>query len=209
MLHIYRRIPANIRLDKDVLKTSRSRLSSLSSENVFKTSWSRRIYSSWSYVFKRPCKNVFKASSRLLEDVLKTSARRFEEIFKSSWQDIFKTYSKRLQGMLQRYLQDLLSIINIINIINNTHTHKRKQTHLWNWRRKKEKSFLKILNWYFTNSLLWPLWSVLSLKLSKWNFFPNQEMKPNNHIKTLFILYKHPAPSQKFMWIENRLLASD
>ena len=68
-----RTYPANIRLDEDVLKTSfvfvfRRRLdqdeyvclSLTSSEDVFKTSWSRSIYSSWPYVFK--------TSSRRLQD---------------------------------------------------------------------------------------------------------------------------------------------
>ena len=58
--------PANIRLDEDVfrlrLQKASSRridqdenvcLSLTSSEDVFKTSWSRPIYSSWSYVFRR------------------------------------------------------------------------------------------------------------------------------------------------------------
>ena len=45
--------PANIRLDEDVLETSSRRLSSSSSEDVFKTS----------------CKNVFKTSSRRPQDL--------------------------------------------------------------------------------------------------------------------------------------------
>ena len=72
--------PANIRLDED----------------VFKTSWSRPIYSSWLYIFKTfsrhlqdvlktSCKNVFKASSRRLE-------KRLQDIFKTSCKDIFKAF---------------------------------------------------------------------------------------------------------------------
>ena len=74
-------MPANIRLDEDVLKTSWRRLSSSRrldedeyilinhtfSEDVFKTSWSRPIYSS--------CPCVFKTSSRDLQDCLKTYHR--------------------------------------------------------------------------------------------------------------------------------------
>ena len=44
-------------------------------QDVFKTSWSRPIYLSWSYVFKTPSRrlqDVFKTSSRHLQDVLKT-----------------------------------------------------------------------------------------------------------------------------------------
>ena len=54
------------------------RLSLTSSEDVFKTSWSRPIYSSWPYVFK-------------------TSSRRFEDVFQMAW--------RHLQDVLQRYLQ--------------------------------------------------------------------------------------------------------
>ena len=93
--------PANIRLDEDVLKTSvvfvfRIRLdqdeyvrfSLTSSEDVFKMSWSRPIYSAWPYVFK-------------------TSSRRFQDVFKTSCQDVFKTFSRRLQDVLQKRLQDI------------------------------------------------------------------------------------------------------
>ena len=93
--------PVNIGRYEDVLKTSWRRLSSSSSEgvfkassqrldqdeyvrfslmsweDVFKASWSRPIYSSWLYVFK-------------------TSSRRFQDVFKTSCQYVFKTFSRRL-----------------------------------------------------------------------------------------------------------------
>ena len=116
-------IPANIRLDEDVLKTSWRRLSSSSSKDVFKTSWSRPIYSSCPYVFKtssRRFQDVFKTSSRRLQDVFKTSwsrpiysswpyvfktsSRRFQDVFKTSsrrFQDVFKTSSRRLQDVFK------------------------------------------------------------------------------------------------------------
>ena len=96
-LDAFRRLPVNIHLNEDVLKTSWRRFTSsssegvfktssrrldqnkyihfsnTSSEDVFKTSWSRRIYSSWWYVFKTSCKNVFKTSC---QDFLKMSLRR-------------------------------------------------------------------------------------------------------------------------------------
>ena len=77
-----RSYPANIRLDdEDVLKTSfvfvfRRRL-----EDVFKTSWSRPIYSSWLYVFK--------TSSRRLA---KTSSRHLQVVLQGCLQDVLKTY---------------------------------------------------------------------------------------------------------------------
>ena len=90
------------------------------------TSWSRPIYSSWSYVFKtysrripdvlpRRLENIFKASSRRLA---KTSSGRLQDVllrrFKTyhqvklflltRFQDAFETYSKRVWDVLQRWL---------------------------------------------------------------------------------------------------------
>ena len=71
MSHALRSNPANIRLDEDVLKKSWRRLSSSYSEgvliktNIFaliiclqKISWSRSVYLSWSYVFKKFLRDV-------------------------------------------------------------------------------------------------------------------------------------------------------
>ena len=82
--------PANIRLDEDVFclrlqKTSSRRLDQgehirdthTSSEDVFKTSWSRPIYSSWSYVFTTFLRRLAKMSSRRLA---KTSSRRLKSV---------------------------------------------------------------------------------------------------------------------------------
>ena len=97
------------------MKTSWRRLSSSSSEDVFKTS-SRRLgqdqYIRLGYTSSRRLQDVFKTSSRRLQDVLprclqdvfKTSSRRLQNVFKMSW----KTSSKHLQDVLQRYLQDVL-----------------------------------------------------------------------------------------------------
>ena len=132
-----------------LMKTSWRRLLSLSSEDVFKTS-SRRIYSPYSYVFRRrlyqdqyiclghtssrlledvfkmssrhlektSCKNVFKTSSRRLQDVLprrrqnffKTSSRRLAKTSSRHFQDVFKTFSRRLQDFKtsSRRLRDVL-----------------------------------------------------------------------------------------------------
>ena len=93
--------PANIRLDEDVLKMSfvfvfrrrldqdeYVRLSLTSSEDVFKTSWSKPIYSSWPYVFK-------------------TSSRRFQHVFKTSCKSVFKTSSRRLPKMSSKRFWDV------------------------------------------------------------------------------------------------------
>ena len=117
--------PANIRLDEDVLKTPWRRLSSLSSEDVLKTSSSRQIYSPYSYVFRRRLKDVFrlclqKTSWRHLhqdkyihlihtssEDVLKTSSRRLDQdhytrlghTSSRRLQDVFRTSYRRLHDV--------------------------------------------------------------------------------------------------------------
>ena len=93
--------PANIRLDED----------------VFKTSWSRRICSPQPYVFRRRLQDVlvktnifvlaiclqdvFKTSSRPLQGVFKTSSRRLDQdeyvcLSLTSSEDVFKTSSRRL-----------------------------------------------------------------------------------------------------------------
>ena len=112
------------------------RLSSSSSEDVFKTSWSRRIYSPKSYVFRRCLQkvlvktnifvlaislqdNIFKMSSRCLqdhlprrlqdffEDFFKTSCKKVLKTSSRSRQDVLKTSSRHLQDVLQKYLQDV------------------------------------------------------------------------------------------------------
>ena len=83
------------------------RLSHTSSEDVFKTSWSRPKYLSWLYVFKTSSRHfqdffyVFKTSYK---SVFKTSSKRL--IFKTSCQDVFKTASKGFQDVLQKRLQE-------------------------------------------------------------------------------------------------------
>ena len=117
-------LPANIRLDKDILKTSWRRLSSsrrlqdaLIKTNIFtlvirlqKTSWSRPI--PWFFirlqdVFKTSCHNIFKTFSRRLA---KTSSRHLQEVFKMFWrrlQDVFKTFSRRIAKTSARHLQNV------------------------------------------------------------------------------------------------------
>ena len=120
------KIPANIHLDEDVLKTtfrlrpqktsSRRldqdeyiRLSHTSSEDVFKTSWSRPIYSSWLYVFKTFSRRLQDVLRKLLYDIFKTSSRHFEEVFKTS--------SRHLQDVLQRCLQDVFKTYHQVKLL--------------------------------------------------------------------------------------------
>ena len=70
-----------------------------SSEDVFKTSWSRPIYSS--------CPYIFKTSSRSFQDDFKTSSRRLAIGSSRRFQDVFKTSSKCLQDVSQIRLEDI------------------------------------------------------------------------------------------------------
>ena len=122
--------PPNIRLDEDVLKTPWRHLSSSSSEDVFKRNifaLAIRLQKTSSRhlqdvlvktnifvlairlqdVFKTSCKNVFKTSSRRLQDIFKTSSRHLQDLSKTFWRrlqnvlntsckDIFKTFSRRI-----------------------------------------------------------------------------------------------------------------
>ena len=76
-----------------LIKTSWRRLKDVFRLCLQKTSWSRRTYSPYPYVFRRRFQDVFKTSwSRPIYSswpyVFKTSSRRF--------QGVFKTFSRRL-----------------------------------------------------------------------------------------------------------------
>ena len=73
-----------------LMKTAWRRLSSSSSEDVFKTPWSRPIYSSCPYVFKTS-QDVFKTSSRRLQEIFKRSC----QYVKRSWRCLAKISSRR------------------------------------------------------------------------------------------------------------------
>ena len=99
--------PANIRLDEDVLKMPWKRLSSLSSQDVFKTSWSRQTRSPYSYVFRRRLQGVQDQyicpghmSPRCLQDVF----------FETSSRHLPKTYSKCLGKSPWRHFLDLFKM---------------------------------------------------------------------------------------------------
>ena len=72
------------RLDQDEYV----RLGLTSSEDIFKRSWSRTVYSSWPYVLTS--KRLQDVLPRCLQDVLKTSSKRLQDVFKS----VFKTSCK-------------------------------------------------------------------------------------------------------------------
>ena len=88
--HILTTLPTNICLDED----------------VFKTSWSRRVYWPYSYVLRRCLYNVMprrlqNVLPRRLQGIFKTSCQDvlqkcLQDIFETSWKEIFKTFSRRI-----------------------------------------------------------------------------------------------------------------
>ena len=105
--------PANIHLDEDVLKMSSRRLSSSSSEdalikaNMFTLALRLQKTSSRHLQDVLVKTNIF-VLAICLQDVFKTFSRRLQDVFKTSCQDVFKTFSRRLQDVLQERLQDIL-----------------------------------------------------------------------------------------------------
>ena len=94
-------------------------LTSSSSQDVFKTSWSRRTYSPYLYVFRRRLQdvliktNIFVLVIRL-QDVFKTFSRRPQDIFKTSsrcFENVFKTSSRHLQDVFKTYYQVKLFLV--------------------------------------------------------------------------------------------------
>ena len=87
-------------------------LSHTSSEDVFRTTWSRRINSAWSYVFSRRLLDVL---LRRFQEVFKSSCKEsLQDIFRTSWrhvQDVFKTSFRFLAKTTWRCLQDVFKII--------------------------------------------------------------------------------------------------
>ena len=71
-------------------------LALMSSEDVFKTSWSRPIHSFWSNSSKA-LQDVFNTTSRRLS---KTSSRLLHDLFKTPWKNVLKTSSRHLRDVL-------------------------------------------------------------------------------------------------------------
>ena len=115
--------PANIRLDEDVLKTSWRRLQNVFIKtNIFallillQKTCSRRfldiLIKTTIFVLVIRVQAFFKTSwSRPTYSswsyVFKTSSRRFQGVFKTSCQDFFETSSRRLVKTSTRYPQDV------------------------------------------------------------------------------------------------------
>ena len=108
IFHANDNYPANIRLDEDVLKTS--------FVFVFKRRLDEDEYilinhslqkTSWPRPIYSSCPYVYKMFSRRLQDVL---PKRLQDVFKTfsrRLQDVFKTSSERLQEVSQIRLEDI------------------------------------------------------------------------------------------------------
>ena len=92
-----------------------------SSEDVFKTSWSRPICLSWSYVFR--------TSSRCFQDIFKTSCH---DIFKMSSRRLAKTSLTYLQHVLQRSLQDVFKTYHQVQLFVLVNTYSRSLRDVFN-----------------------------------------------------------------------------
>ena len=76
----WRRLPSSS--SEDVLVKTNIFVLAIRLQDVFRTSCHN----------KTSCKNVFKTSSRRLQDVLKTSSRHLQDVLQRYLQDVFKTY---------------------------------------------------------------------------------------------------------------------
>ena len=113
-----------------LMKTSWRLLEDVFRLRLQKASSSRRIYSPYSYVFRRCLQDVliktnilvlviclqdvFKASSRRSQNVFKTSSRHLQDVFKTfsrHLQDVFKTFWERLQDVCKTYHQVKLFLL--------------------------------------------------------------------------------------------------
>ena len=144
----------------------------------------------------RRLENVFKTSSRYLQDVLQ---RCLLDVFKkyyqvklfllTQFQDVFETYSKRFWDALRRRLS----------------TAGLPRSHFWKIYEQCTKfpriiKFSQVLVFHFTT----PSSGCLEAHLER-GWTSKMELLPND-VRLLTILARK-APSQMFDWVENRLLA--
>ena len=73
----------NIRPDEDVSKASFVFVFRRHPQGVFKASWSRRIYSPYSYVFRRRLQDRYISLGYRLQDIFKTFLRRLQDVLQN------------------------------------------------------------------------------------------------------------------------------
>ena len=123
--------------------------------DVFKNSWSRRIYSPWWCVFKTSLRRFQDVLQKRIQDIFKMSWRRFEDVLRTSWrhlqdvlarglEDDFKTSSRCLGKMSSRHLQDVFKMHHQVKLLLLTRLQdifetypgvvllKMLKKHLWN-----------------------------------------------------------------------------
>ena len=155
-------------------------------QDVFKTFWSRRVYSPWSYVFGRRLQDVFKTSwSRRIylswSYVFETSSRHFYHVFKTSsrrLQNVFKTSSRRLAKMSSRHLQDVFKTYHLIKLFLLTRLQNVIETY-------SARFWDALRRWLFTERFAWlkPLRNLWSgKKISRSELFGFTET-----LKTVFL----------------------
>ena len=101
-----------------VLKTSLVFVFKRRLQDVLKTSWSRRVYSPYSFVFRTSSRRLHQhqyislgyMSSRRLPDVFKTSSRRLAKTSSRRLQDVFKTSSRHLRGVFKIFWKRLQDV---------------------------------------------------------------------------------------------------
>ena len=75
--------PGNIRPDEDISKASFVFVFRRHPQGVFKTSRSRRIYSPYSYVFRRRLQDRYISLGYRLQDIFKTFSRRLQDVLQN------------------------------------------------------------------------------------------------------------------------------
>ena len=93
---------------EDILKTPFVFIFKGRLQDVFKTSWSRRIYPPLSHVFRRRLQDIFKMSC-VLQNVFKTSCKgvfKTLQYVSSSNTVLFNTSSRRIRHIFETYYEN-------------------------------------------------------------------------------------------------------
>ena len=106
----------SLRRLQNVLKRQDICLSHTSSEDVFKTSWRRLEQAQCIRLGHTSLRRLAKTSSRRCQEV-----ERFEDIFKTPCQDVLKTSSKLLVKMSSKHLQDIFKMYHEVKLFLLTH----------------------------------------------------------------------------------------
>ena len=95
----------NIHPDEDVSKASFVFVFRRHPQGVFKASWSRRIYSPYSYVFRRRLQDRYISLGYRLQDIFKTFLRRLQDVLQNVSRHLKDIWQRCLQGVFKTYRQ--------------------------------------------------------------------------------------------------------